>query len=65
MSRLVSLDVDRPPVFQPAHVFLRAAFLVVVGWLGHPVGLLSLGLPVVAAVLISQKGAERYLDESS
>jgi hypothetical protein len=45
-------------------VFLRVAFLVVIGWLGHPWGLLWLGLPVVAAVLVSQKGGQRYVDEN-
>jgi hypothetical protein len=37
--------------------------LVVIGWLGHPVGLLWLGLPLAAAILVSQKGGQRYLDE--
>jgi len=59
----VTFDVERPPVFQRAHVFLRVALLVVIGWIGHPVGLLWLGLPVVAAILVSQKGGQRYLDE--
>ena len=59
----VTLDVERPPVFQRAHVLLRVGVLVVVGWIGHPFGLLWLGVPVVAAVLISQKGGQRYLDE--
>jgi hypothetical protein len=39
------------------------ALLVVNGWIGHPLGLLWLGLPVVAAILVSQKGGQRYLDE--
>jgi hypothetical protein len=64
MSVPVTFDVERPPAFQRAHVFLRIALLVVVGWIGHPFGLLWLGLPVVAAVLVSQKGGQRYLDES-
>jgi hypothetical protein len=64
MSIPVTFDVERPPVFQRAHVFLRVALLVVVGWIGHPFGLLWLGLPVVAAILVSQKGGQRYLDES-
>jgi hypothetical protein len=58
----VNFDVQRPPVFQRAHVFLRVALLVVIGWIGHPVGLLWLGLPVVAAILVSQKGGQRYLN---
>lgn len=35
-----------------------------IGWVGHPWGLLWLGLPVVAAILVSQKGGQRYLDEN-
>jgi hypothetical protein len=64
MAFPVTLDVERPPVFQRAHVFLRVALLVVIGWIGHPFGLLWLGLPVAAAILISQKGGRQYLDES-
>jgi uncharacterized protein DUF4389 len=60
----VTLDLVRPPAFQRAHVFLRVALVVVIGWIGHPVGLLWLGLPVAAAILVSQKGGQRYLDES-
>jgi hypothetical protein len=63
MAFPVTFDLERPPVFQRAHVFLRVALLVVIGWIGHPVGLLWLGLPVVAAILVSQKGGQRYLDE--
>jgi hypothetical protein len=64
MTSPVMFDVERPPRFQRVHVLLRVALLVVIGWLGHPVGLLWLGLPVVAAILVSQKGGRRYLDES-
>jgi Domain of unknown function (DUF4389) len=63
MAFPVTLDVERPPVFQRAHVFLRVGLLVVIGWIGHPVGLLWLGLPLVAAIVVSQKGGQRYLDE--
>jgi hypothetical protein len=63
MAFPVTFDVERPPVFQRAHVFLRVALLVVIGWIGHPIGLLWLGLPVVAAILVSQKGGQRYLDK--
>jgi hypothetical protein len=62
-SHPVAFDVERPPAFQRAHVFLRVALLVVIGWIGHPMGLLWLGLPIVAAILVSQKGGQRYLDE--
>jgi hypothetical protein len=37
--------------------------LIVIGWVSHPFGLLWLGVPVVAAILVAQKGGERYLDE--
>jgi hypothetical protein len=59
----VTFDVERPPVFQRAHVFLRAALLIVIGWIGHPIGFLWLGVPAVAAILVSQKGGRRYPDE--
>jgi hypothetical protein len=59
----VTFDVERPPVFQRAHVFLRVALLILVGWVGHPFGLLWLGVPVVAAILVAQKGGRGYLDE--
>src|SRR5262245_24694168 len=65
MSFPVTFDVERPPAFQRAHVFLRVALLVVIGWIGHPFGLLLLGPPVVAAILVSQKGGQRYLDENA
>ena len=60
----VDFDVERPPSFQRAHVFLRVALLIVIGWIAHPIGLLWLGLPVVAAILVAQKGGQRYLDET-
>jgi Domain of unknown function (DUF4389) len=59
----VAFEIERPPVFDRAHVFLRIAVLVVIGWIVHPVGLLWLGLPVVAAFLIAQKGGRRYLND--
>ena len=64
MDAEVTVQVNRPPDFQRAHVLLRVVLLIVIGWLGHPAGLLWLGLPAVAAILISQKGGTRYLDEN-
>jgi len=64
MSFPVAFDVERPPAFERAHVFLRVALLVVIGWVGHPLGLLWLGVPAAVAILVSQKGGQRYLDES-
>lgn len=60
----VAFELERPPTFQRAHVFLRVALLVLVGWIGHPLGLLWLGLPLVAAILVSQRGGRRYLGEN-
>jgi hypothetical protein len=48
--------------FQRAHVFLRVGLLIVVGWIAHPIGLLWLGVPVVAAIVVSHDG-RRYVDE--
>jgi hypothetical protein len=59
----VTIDVERPPAFARAHVFLRIALLIVIGWITHPFGLLWLGVPVVAAILIASKGGQRYLDD--
>jgi Domain of unknown function (DUF4389) len=59
----VTIEIERPPAFQRAHVFLRVGLLVIIGWIGHPLGLLWLGLPLVAAILVSQKGGQRYQDE--
>ncbi len=64
MSDPVTFDVERPPVFRRVHVVLRVVLLIVISWIGHPFGLLWLGLPVIAAVLIAQKGGRRYLDEN-
>lgn len=63
MAAPATLDLERPPVFERAHVFLRVVLLVVIGWISHPFGLLWLGLPIVAAIVVSQKGGRRYLEE--
>jgi Domain of unknown function (DUF4389) len=63
VSDPVVFGLERPPAFQRAHVLLRVALLVVIGWIGHSLGLLWLGIPVVAAILVAQKGGQRYLDE--
>lgn len=59
----VVFEVERPPAFDRAHVLLRIALLVLLGWIGEPFGLLWLGVPVVAAILIAQKNGQRYVDE--
>jgi hypothetical protein len=62
-SRPVDFDLERPPAFRREHVLLRVAVLAVFGWIAHPFGLLWIGLPVVAAIMVSKKGGKRYLDE--
>jgi hypothetical protein len=60
----VTFDLSRPAKMGRAHVFLRILLLVLVSWLtgsGSGVGLVYLGLPVVAAILIAQRGGEHYL----
>jgi hypothetical protein len=64
MPYAVIFDVERPRVFKRVQVILRLALLFVLSWIGHPFGLLWLGLPIVAAVLISQKGGARYVAET-
>jgi uncharacterized protein DUF4389 len=59
----VTFEIERPPSFDRTHVFGRIGALIAIGWIVQPVGLLWLGLPVVAAILISQKGGQRYLSE--
>jgi hypothetical protein len=64
----VTFDTTRPASFDRAQIFLRLLILILlsvlagaIGWIG---GIIYLGIPVLAAVLISQKGPQRYLDEA-
>ena len=63
----VTFDVDRPEKFERPQVFLRILVAVILsilgGALGWIFGLVYLGLPVVAAIFVSQKGGEKYLAE--
>ena len=59
----VTFDAERPPSFAREHVLLRVAVLIVLGWIAHPLGVLWLGLPLTAALLVSQKDGRRYVDE--
>jgi hypothetical protein len=63
MRSPVAFDIARPEGFDRAQVAVRIGLLVVIGWMVEPLGLLWIGLPVVAAILISRKGGERYLNE--
>jgi hypothetical protein len=63
----VTFDVDRPSKMSRAHVFLRILILILASWIignGGWVGLLYLGFPAAAAILIAQKSGKRYLTEN-
>ncbi len=67
MAYPATFDIQPPKEFDKAQVVLRVAIVFVLAFL--QVGNIIFGgsylvLPVVAAVLISQKGAERYLAEA-
>ncbi len=58
----VTFDVPMPQTFDRAHVFLRVIVFWLLGWLP---GLLHYALPLVAALWVSQKGPQRFLQEDA
>ena len=67
MTYPVTFDVETPEEFDKAQVVLRVVIVIVLSVLqiGNLVfGAAYLVLPVMAAVLVSQKSAEQYLAES-
>jgi hypothetical protein len=64
----VTFDTTPPDKFDRAHVFIRILIFVILsivaGAIGWLLAIIYLGIPVLAAVLISQKGPERYLAEA-
>ena len=67
MTYAATFDVEAPEEFDKAQVVLRVVIVIVLSVLqiGNIIfGAAYLVLPVMAAVLISQKGAEQYLAES-
>jgi hypothetical protein len=60
-------DVQRPEKFDRAQIFLRLLVVIILsifaGAIGWIFGLVYLVFPVIAAVLISQKNGQRYLQE--
>jgi hypothetical protein len=63
----VTFDVSRPEKFERPHVFVRilvvAILSILAGAIGWILGLVYLVFPVLAAVFVSQKGPEKYLEE--
>jgi hypothetical protein len=68
MSYAATFDIERPEKFARSQLALRLLLLVVLSIAGFALslihGVLWLAVPVVAAILISQKGARRYHDDA-
>ncbi len=63
----VIFDITRPERFERPQVFLRIIIVIIisivtsaVGWM---FGLVYLALPVLAAILVSNRGTERFIEE--
>ena len=61
-SYAATFDIAPPQKFDRVHIAIRIAILII---LSIPASAVYLGIPVVAAIQISQRGAERYLSEAS
>ncbi|MCH7523061.1 MAG: hypothetical protein IH920_04735 [Chloroflexi bacterium] len=63
----VTFDVVRPERFERTQVFLRILLLIIIsivtGAVGWIFGLVYLLLPVLAAILVSNRGRERFIEE--
>lgn len=62
----VTFDLERPLKMSRAQVFLRILLFILLSWIsgsGGGLGLIYLGIPVIVAVLIAQKGGDRYVTE--
>ena len=65
MAYAATFDVQQPQQFDKAQVALRILMIIFLGWVFDAVlNFAYLALPVVAAVLISQRGAEQYHAEA-
>ena len=63
----VTFDVVRPERFERTQVVLRILLLIIIsivtGAVGWMFGLVYLLLPVLAAILVSNRGTERFIEE--
>jgi hypothetical protein len=68
MTYPVQLEVTSPLHFDRVQLALRVVIAIALGWLGTSAGwvgcLLFFALPVIAAVAISTRGAQAYLDDT-
>ena len=62
-----SFDVARPEKFQRPHIVIRVLVFIILSLVGSAGGLLFglvyLVFPVLAAIFVSQKGSQRFLEE--
>ncbi len=63
----VTLDIARPEKFERPHIFIRILVVVILSILAGAIGwilaLVYLVFPVLAAIFVSQKGPEKYLED--
>ena len=68
-SYAATFDIAPPQKFDRVHIAIRVLIAIVLaipaGLIGWLYGAVYLAVPVVAAILISQRGAERYLAEAN
>ncbi len=57
-------DIEQPPKFDRVHIAIRVLILIIMSIIGSVWWLVYLGVPVVAAIQISQKGSDGYLRDS-
>ena len=62
-----TFDIARPEKFQRPHLVIRVLVAVILsllaGAIGWILGLVYLAFPVIAAIFVSQKGPEKFLQE--
>jgi hypothetical protein len=65
----VQLEVSSPPVFEREQLLVRLAIGIGLGWLGVTLGwlwcLLFFALPIIAASVVSARGADIYMDKTA
>jgi len=68
-SYAATFDIAPPQKFDRVHIAIRVLIVVILSLLAASIawlhGALYLAIPVAAAILISQRGAERYLAEAN
>jgi hypothetical protein len=64
----VVFDIQQQEKYDRVHIAIRVGIIIllsiIAGAIGWIFGLLYLAVPILAAILIAQKGAQKYFDES-